>query len=130
MVGEIIPKGLQDQKRRDRSEGEGMRAMLSMVFGLLLMWPIPMIILITIGPFPHFTGLLPLSFTVGIGVFIAGLDILTWDGPESILPKRGVVVIGGALFGLAAGLYLGPAVGLFSLVTSVMVGFVWRAAFE
>ncbi|GEM_PF-6315253 len=102
--------------------------MLSMVFGLLFMGPIPLVVPAIFGSVAYSTGILILSFIVGVGIFLGGLDILTCDPRDSTLPDGGIVVVGSVLFGIAAGLYFGPELGIFSIVVSVVTGSLWRAA--
>ncbi len=92
--------------------------MLSMIIGLISIFPLILVI-----------GDLALSFVIGIGIFLGGLDILTCDKQDSAFPRGGVVLIGGLFVGMVAGWIGGPSTSIFSLALSLIIGIVWRKAF-
>ncbi len=99
--------------------------MLSMVFALLFMFFLPLLTSLI----PSVSYMLEFSLTIGLGIFLGGLDILTCDKHDSALPRGGTILIGGLSVGMVAGWYGGPLASISILVISGTVGVVWRLAF-
>lgn len=100
--------------------------MLSMVFALLFMFFLPLLTSFI----PTVPYMLEFSLTIGLGVFLGGLDILTCDKHDSALPRGGIVLIGGLSVGMVAGWYGGPLASILILVLAGPTGVIWRLAFE